>query len=44
VQIYTALIYEGPGVVRSIVSGLRQRLARDGFTSVQEAVGIDAHG
>jgi dihydroorotate dehydrogenase len=41
VQLYTALIYEGPGVVRAIVSGLGERLTRDGFSHVQEAIGID---
>ena len=43
VQLYTALIYEGPGVVRSMVHGVGERLARDGFSSVREAIGIDAH-
>ena len=43
IQLYTALIYEGPGVVRAIVHGLGERLARDGFSSVREATGIDAH-
>jgi dihydroorotate dehydrogenase len=42
VQLYTALIYEGPGVVRAIVRGLSERLARDGFANVQEAIGVDA--
>jgi dihydroorotate dehydrogenase len=42
VQIYTSLIYEGPGVVRRIVRGLRDRLERDGFRHVQEAAGCDA--
>jgi len=41
VQLYTALVYEGPGVVRRIVSGLTERLARDGFSSIQEAIGSD---
>ena len=41
VQLYTALIYEGPAVVRRLVRGLSERLARDGFSSVSEAVGID---
>ena len=41
VQVYTALLYEGPGVVRRIVDGLAARLARDGCSHVQEAVGID---
>jgi dihydroorotate dehydrogenase len=41
VQLYTALVYEGPGLVRRIVDGLANRLARDGFSHVQEAIGID---
>jgi dihydroorotate dehydrogenase len=41
VQLYTGLIYEGPGVVRQIVSGLAERLARDGYAHVREAIGVD---
>ena len=41
VQLYTALIYEGPGVVARIVRGLSRRLAADGFSHLSEAVGID---
>jgi dihydroorotate dehydrogenase len=41
VQIYTALVYEGPGLVARLARGLDERLARDGFTNVQEAIGID---
>jgi dihydroorotate dehydrogenase len=41
VQLYTGLIYEGPGVVRRIVSGLAERLARDGYANVREAIGVD---
>ena len=41
VQLYTALIYEGPGVVRRIVRGLSERLQMDGFTSIEEAIGSD---
>jgi len=39
VQIYTALIYQGFGLVREIVAGLDQLLARDGFAHISEAVG-----
>jgi dihydroorotate dehydrogenase (fumarate)/dihydroorotate dehydrogenase len=39
VQLLTALIYRGPGVVRTITGGLAQLLARDGVTDV---VGVDA--
>ncbi len=39
VQIYTSLVYEGPGVVKRIVAGLAERLARDGFGKLRQAVG-----
>lgn len=42
VQIYTALVYEGPGVTRRIAEGLANLLRRDGFANVRDAVGIDA--
>lgn len=42
VQIYTGLIYEGPGVVQEMVRGLVGRLAGDGFNRIEEAIGIDA--
>ncbi len=41
VQIYTALIYEGPGVIKRINQGLCHMLAKDGFRNVIEAVGAD---
>ena len=42
VQLYTALIYQGPGVVRRIVDQLGAFLARDGFDQIGQAVGLDA--
>ncbi|EAQ81914.1 quinone-dependent dihydroorotate dehydrogenase [Blastopirellula marina] len=39
IQIYTALVYEGPGVVGRINRGLLQLLAADGFSHVGQAVG-----
>jgi dihydroorotate dehydrogenase len=39
VQIYTALVYKGPGLVRRIKIDLAKRLRADGFTSVGEARG-----
>jgi dihydroorotate dehydrogenase len=42
VQLLTALIYQGPGVVRSITLGLAQLLARDGVSNVADVVGVDA--
>jgi dihydroorotate dehydrogenase len=41
IQIYTALIYEGPGVVAGINDGLAEHLSRDGFTTIGEAIGAD---
>ena len=42
VQLLTALIYQGPGVVREITKGLAQLLARDGVKHVADVVGVDA--
>jgi dihydroorotate dehydrogenase len=41
VQVYTGLIYGGPGFVKRLNDGLAALLARDGFTSIGEAVGAD---
>ena len=41
IQIYTGLVYEGPGLVQRIKAGLAERLQLDGFSSVAEAVGAD---
>jgi dihydroorotate dehydrogenase len=42
VQLYTALVYEGPGLVKRIKEGLVERIREDDFTSVADAVGADA--
>ncbi len=42
VQVYTGLIYEGPGMIQQMMAGLVERLTRDGFSRIDEAVGIDA--
>lgn len=42
VQLLTALVYRGPGVVREITAGLARLLARDGVSDVADAVGVDA--
>ena len=41
VQLYTAMVYEGPGVARRIAHGLAQRLKREGFANIAEAVGTE---
>ena len=44
VQLYTALVYQGPGLVARLKADLAERLAADGFAHVADAVGIDAVG
>ena len=39
VQLYSALVYQGPGLVGRIKRGLAERLKADGFASVAAAVG-----
>jgi dihydroorotate dehydrogenase len=41
VQLYSALVYEGPGLAKRIVRGLETKMKRDGFTSIAEAVGSE---
>lgn len=40
-QLYSALVYEGPGLVLRILDGLEQRLDADGFETISQAVGAD---
>ncbi|MBS0479478.1 MAG: quinone-dependent dihydroorotate dehydrogenase [Proteobacteria bacterium] len=40
VQLYTGLVYGGPGLPRRILADLAALLARDGFARVADAVGI----
>jgi len=39
VQLYTALIYGGPGLIARILDELDARLVRDGFARIEDAVG-----
>lgn len=41
VQLYSAMIYEGPGIARRIAQGLERLMRRDGFSSIAEAVGSE---
>ncbi len=41
VQIYSALVFHGPGLARRINAGLKSLLIRDGFSNVSEAIGVD---
>ncbi len=39
VQLYSAMVYEGPGIARRIADGLAEQLKREGMSSIAEAVG-----
>jgi dihydroorotate dehydrogenase len=41
VQLITGMIFEGPQLVSEINIGLAKLLARDGFASVSDAIGVD---
>ena len=41
-QLYTALVYEGPGLARRIAAGLSERLEQAGLESIGEAVGTES--
>lgn len=42
VELYTSLIYRGPGLLAEICRGLDRLLEQDGYTHVSQAVGVDA--
>ena len=44
VQVYTGLVYEGPGAPKEIVAGLCDRLTQAGFRRLQQAVGLSTRG
>jgi len=39
VQLYSAMVYEGPGIAMRIAKGLAARLKREGMSNIAEAVG-----
>jgi dihydroorotate dehydrogenase len=41
VQLYSAMVYHGPGIAHQITRGLEGLLQRDGFASIAEAVGSE---
>ena len=41
VQLYSALVYEGPGLARRIAAGLARHVRRAGFANIAEAVGSE---
>lgn len=41
IQLYSAMVYEGPGIARRIGLGLAQIMRREGVASIAEAVGTE---
>ena len=41
VQLYSAMVYQGPGIARTIARGLEALMRQDGFASIAEAVGSE---
>ncbi|AHE56541.1 quinone-dependent dihydroorotate dehydrogenase [Sphingomonas sanxanigenens] len=41
VQLYSALVYEGPGLAQRIATGLAERLRAAGYATLREAVGTE---
>lgn len=41
VEVYTALIYKGPELLRELTAGLQECMRKDGFTHIMEAIGAD---
>jgi dihydroorotate dehydrogenase len=39
VQLYSAMVYEGPGIAKAIATGLARRLEREGMANIADAVG-----
>ncbi|NUQ17669.1 MAG: quinone-dependent dihydroorotate dehydrogenase [Sphingomonas sp.] len=41
VQLYSAMVYQGPAIARRIAAGLAERVSREGFGNIAEAVGTE---
>ena len=41
VQVYTGLVFQGPGIVREIKKGLVRLLKQDGLHNISAAIGLD---
>ena len=41
VQLYTGLVYEGPGLIKQLKEGLVDLFEKHGYASIREVVGTD---
>jgi len=44
IQLYSAMVYEGPGIARRIAAGLARRLAHEGIDNIADLVGAEPEG
>lgn len=42
IQLYSALVYHGPGLAKTILRDLETLVTRDGLTNISQAIGVDA--
>ena len=42
IQLYTALVYKGPGLIEEKKSTLSACLTRDGLSNITSAIGVDS--
>ena len=41
IQLYSAMVYEGPGIAKAVLAGLESLMRRDGFSTIADAVGSE---
>lgn len=41
IQLYTAMVYDGPGIFEDLRNGLERLLVIDGLSNVSQAIGKD---
>ena len=41
IQLYSAMVFQGPSVVGKVTKGLKSKIEKEGFSALQEAVGYN---
>lgn len=41
IQLYSAMVYEGPGIAKRVLRGIARLMRRDGFAAIADAVGTE---
>ena len=42
IQVYTGMVYEGPGIAKAIVGGLLERMEQRGMREIRQAIGVES--